>query len=463
MRIFNTLTRQKEEFVPIRDGEVGIYACGPTVYNFFHIGNARPFVVFDTLRRYLLWRGYNVTFVQNFTDIDDKMINRAREENITVPELAQRFIEEYYRDADALGIKRADIAPRATEHIGDIITMIQTLIGKGHAYESDGDVYFSVPSMPEYGKMSAQSLDDLESGARVDVTDRKRNPLDFALWKAQKPNEPAWDSPWGLGRPGWHIECSAMSMKYLGDTFDIHAGGVDLVFPHHVNEVAQSEAATGKPFVHYWMHNGHINVNNQKMSKSLNNFFTVRDIAREYDMMAVRLFLLSAQYRSPINFSEEMIEQATNALTRIRNAMELLLRTQGLDDDAGEAEHLLIESLPIYRKRFIEAMDDDLNTADALGVVFELVREANISFASGGSGEGAKSTLSMLQELLGVLGIDAQQHKEDIPKEIVALAEKRMQARDNKDYREADRLRDEITALGYMMEDTVQGPVIKKA
>ncbi|MBR0025993.1 MAG: cysteine--tRNA ligase, partial [Clostridia bacterium] len=297
MQIYNTMTRKKEELIPLVPGEIRMYACGPTVYNFFHIGNARPFIVFDTLRRYLEYRGYKVTFVQNFTDIDDKMIKRANEEGITVKELGERFIAEYYTDADALGVERASANPRATEHIGEIIDLVKTLIDKGHAYPTDnGDVYFAVRSYPEYGKLSGQSVDDLESGARIDPTEQKRDPLDFALWKGTKPGEPAWESPWGLGRPGWHIECSAMSMKILGETFDIHGGGQDLIFPHHENEIAQSEAATGKPFARYWMHNGYINVNNQKMSKSLNNFFTVRDIAKEYDLDVVRLFMLSVQY-----------------------------------------------------------------------------------------------------------------------------------------------------------------------
>ena len=462
MKIFNTMTRQKEEFVPVHPGKVGIYACGPTVYNYFHIGNARPFVVFDTLRRYLIWRGFDVTFVQNFTDIDDRMITRANQEGITVKELADRFIKEYYTDADALGIKHANVAPKATEHIGEIIGLIQELIDKGHAYVSEGDVYFSVPSMQGYGALCGQDLGDLEAGARVDVTEKKQDPLDFALWKAEKPGEPSWESPWGKGRPGWHIECSAMSMKYLGKTFDIHAGGVDLVFPHHENEIAQSECATGQKMVNYWMHNGHINVNNQKMSKSANNFFTVRDISQLYDLMAVRLFLLSAQYRSPINYSSDMIEQATNALARIRNAVDLLERTASGQGEKNDAEDALLSQRSQYRERFVAAMDDDLNTADALGAVFEFVREANTVFVNGGSAEGAKKVLAALTELLDVLGIEAAQ-RSDIPAEITELADLRMQARAQKNWQEADRLRAEIAARGYVLEDTKQGPVIKKA
>ena len=463
MKVFNTMTRHKEELIPVTPGQVRIYSCGPTVYNYFHIGNARPFIIFDTLRRYLQWRGMDVTYVQNFTDIDDKMINRANEEGVTVRELADRFIAEYYKDADALGVQRADVAPRATEHIPEIIALIEKLIANGHAYESEGDVYFSVPSLPGYGKLCGQNLEELESGARVDVTEVKRDPLDFALWKAQKPGEPAWESPWGMGRPGWHIECSAMSMKYLGETFDIHCGGVDLTFPHHENEIAQSEGATGKPFARYWMHNGHINVNNQKMSKSLGNFFTVRDIAKEFDLMAVRLFMLGAHYRSPINFSRELIEQATSALARIRNAHELLTRVQQADEPQTPQQAELLEQLPAFRQRFIDAMDDDLNTADALGAIFELVREANAAFAGGGSAQAAKEVLALLDELLGVMGIDPVGKHEQIPQEILDMAQQRVQARAEKNWAEADRLRDAIVAAGYILEDTKQGPVIKRA
>ena len=325
MQIYNTMTRKKEALIPLKPGEISMYVCGPTVYNYFHIGNARPFVVFDTLRRYLEHRGYQVKFIQNFTDIDDKLIRKANEEGCTVQEIADRYIQEYYVDADALGVERATCNPRATEHVQQIIDLVQTLIDKGHAYATDnGDVYFSVRSFPGYGKLSGQSIDDLESGARIDPTEQKRDPLDFALWKGAKPGEPAWPTPWGMGRPGWHIECSAMSMELLGPTFDIHAGGQDLIFPHHENEIAQSEAATGKPFARYWMHNGYINVDNQKMSKSLGNFRLVRDISKEFDLEAVRLFLLGTQYRNPINFSRELVEQSETALTRLRTARKRL-------------------------------------------------------------------------------------------------------------------------------------------
>ena len=382
MQIYNTQTRRKEEFKPIEPGKVRIYCCGPTVYNYFHIGNARPFIVFDTLRRYLEHKGYEVKYVQNFTDIDDKMIRRANEEGITVKELGDRFIKEYYTDADALGIERATVNPRATEHIADIIALIEKLIDKGLAYACDnGDVYYNTQAFPGYGKLCGQNLEDLESGARIDVDPNKRHPMDFAVWKAQKPGEPAWESPWGMGRPGWHIECSAMSMKYLGETLDIHCGGKDLVFPHHENEIAQSEGATGKPFVHYWMHNGFINVDNQKMSKSLGNFFTVRDIAKEFDLEAVRMFMLGAQYRSPINFSREMIEQAKASLDRLYTARDhyLFLLQNAKDGEPGEKELALMEKVKAARDGFDEAMDDDLNTADAMGKMFELVRDANVA------------------------------------------------------------------------------------
>lgn len=463
MKIFNTMTRKKEELVPVHPGEVRIYSCGPTVYNYFHIGNARPFMIFDTLRRYLEYRGYKVTFVQNFTDIDDKMIKRAAEENTTVKALAERFIDAYYEDADALGIRHADVAPRATENMQEIIALIEKLIENGHAYESNGDVYFATRSLKDYGKLSGYDIDELESGARVDVSEIKRDALDFALWKAQKPGEPAWPSPWGPGRPGWHVECSAMSMKYLGETIDIHCGGVDLVFPHHENEIAQSEGATGKPFAKYWMHNGHININNQKMSKSAGNFFTVRDIAKEFDLMAVRLFMLSAHYRSPINFSRELIEQAASALKRIENAVELLERmaAQG-NAQPGAGEEKLLADLPGYETRFQQAMDDDLNTADALSAVFDLIREANTVYAKGGSAEGAGQALAMLQKLLDVLGLKADR-EETIPQEILDMADQRQQARQAKQWQRADELRDEIQKRGFVLEDTPQGPVVKKA
>ena len=465
MQIYNTQSRKKEEFVPIEPGKVSIYCCGPTVYNYFHIGNARPFIVFDTLRRYFEHKGYEVKYVQNFTDIDDKMIRRANEEGITVKELGERFIEEYYKDADALGIERATVNPKATEHIPEIIAMIEKLVAKGLAYPCDnGDVYYNTQAFPGYGKLCGQNLEDLESGARIDVDPNKKHPMDFALWKAQKPGEPAWDSPWGKGRPGWHIECSAMSTKYLGETIDIHCGGKDLVFPHHENEIAQSEGATGKPFVHYWMHNGFINVDNQKMSKSLGNFFTVRDISKEFDLEAVRMFMLGAHYRSPINFSREMIEQAKASLDRLYTARDhyAFLLENAKDGEMGEKENDLLAKVQAAREGFDAAMDDDLNTADAIGKLFELVRAANAGLDEHSPKAAVKAVLDTLDELAGVLGILSRKTSADDAK-VQELLAQRAEARANKNWAESDRLRDEITKLGYILKDTKQGQQISKA
>jgi cysteinyl-tRNA synthetase len=459
LKIYNTLSRKKEEFVPVSEGEAKIYACGPTVYNYFHIGNARPFVVFDTLRRYLAYRGYRVTFVQNFTDVDDKMINRAREEDTTVKELGERFITEYFKDAQGLNILPADIHPKATEHIEDIIAIIQKLIDKGLAYAVDGDVYYNVAGFEGYGKLSGQSLDELKMGARVDVGDVKKDPMDFALWKAKKEGEISWQSPWGEGRPGWHIECSAMSMRYLGPTFDIHGGGMDLIFPHHENEIAQSEGATGVPFAKYWMHNGYINVDNKKMSKSLGNFFTVRDIAKDYDLAVVRMFLLSAQYRSPINFSRELMEQSKAAFERIKNCRENLkfIMEKGSDGDTGDIGSIIAK----YETRFIDAMDDDLNTADALGGIFEMVKEFNLYFTANNSKAAAKESLAALDKLLAVMGL-IQKEDDTLPEEVVKLLNERMDARKQKDFKKSDELRDAIKAQGYEVKDTPEGPKITK-
>jgi cysteinyl-tRNA synthetase len=462
MQIYNTMTRKKEELVPLVPGQISMYACGPTVYNYFHIGNARPFIVFDTLRRYLEYRGYTVKFVQNFTDIDDKMIRRANEEGTTVRELGERFIKEYYHDADALGVQRATVNPRATEHIKEIIDLVRTLIEKGHAYATpEGDVYFSVRSFSGYGKLSGQNIDDLENGARVDPDEAKRDPLDFALWKAEKPGEPSWDSPWGKGRPGWHIECSAMSMSILGETFDIHGGGQDLIFPHHENEIAQSEAATGHTFARYWMHNGYINVDNQKMSKSLGNFFTVREIAQEFDLEAVRMFMLSVQYRNPVNFSRELIQQAESALERLRTAKERLdeapTASAGTDEDAA-----FLTQLDEFKTRFCDAMDDDLNTADALGVLFDFARASN-TFVSEPRGEAAlKRARALYAELTGVLGLLQHEKAEKFPKEALALLEERQAARKAKDFSRADAIRGALKDMGYAVEDTANGPKLKK-
>jgi cysteinyl-tRNA synthetase len=462
MQIYNTMTRKKEELIPLVPGQISMYACGPTVYNYFHIGNARPFIVFDTMRRYLEYRGYKVRFVQNFTDIDDKMIRRANEEGTTVKALGERYIAEYYHDADALGVRRASVNPRATEHIEEIIALVGSLIEKGNAYATpEGDVYFSVRSFPDYGKLSGQNIDDLENGARVDPDEAKRDPLDFALWKAEKPGEPSWDSPWGKGRPGWHIECSAMSMSILGETFDIHGGGQDLIFPHHENEIAQSEAATGHPFARYWMHNGYINVDNQKMSKSLNNFFTVRDIAKEFDLEAVRMFMLSVQYRNPVNFSRDMILQAQSALERLRTAKERLAEAQSA---AGETDQdaAFLAQLDEFKARFCEAMDDDLNTADAIGVLFDFARAAN-TFVTEPRGRAAiEAGYTLFSELTGVLGLLIREKTDAFPAEATELLNERQAARKAKNFARADEIRDALKDMGFTVEDTANGPKLKK-
>lgn len=461
------MTRKKETLVPIHEGKVGIYACGPTVYNFFHIGNARPFITFDVLRRQLEREGYEVTFVQNFTDIDDKMIRRANEEGITVRELGEKFIAEYFTDARALGIRPATVHPKATEHMKEIIDLISRLIENGKAYAVPaGDVYYRVSAFPGYGKLSGQSVEDREMGAseRLNVETDKEAPADFALWKAQKPGEPAWDSPWGPGRPGWHIECSAMSMKYLGETFDIHCGGKDLLFPHHENEIAQSEGATGKTYVHYWMHNGFINVDGEKMSKSLNNFFTVRDIAKEYDLEAVRLFMLSAHYRSPINFSREQIEAANASLNRMytaRNNLKFFLeKAPYREPDAAETEFM--DRLKQTEAKFDAAMDDDMNTADAIGAIFELIRDANVSLTADSSKKAVESALNSLKALTDVLGLLARE-EDELPEDIRKMVDERAEARKNKDWKRSDELRDAIKAAGYILEDTKQGQKVRKS
>ena len=461
MRLYNTLTRKKEEFKPLDEKEVRMYSCGPTVYNYFHIGNARPFIIFDTLRRYLEYRGYNVKFVQNFTDIDDKMIKRAQEENITVKELADKFIQEYFVDAKGLGIKEATVHPKATENIDAIIDIISKLEKKGFAYSVDGDVYFSTRRFKEYGKLSHQSLEDLELGSRIDVDERKEDPMDFVLWKAQKPGEPAWDSPWGKGRPGWHIECSAMANKYLSDTIDIHSGGQDLIFPHHENEIAQSEAANGKPFARYWIHNGFINVNGEKMAKSRGNFFTVRDIANTFDYEVIRFFMLSAHYRSPINFSEDLLEQAQNGLERIYNCLDNLeyLTKNAAAMEMTESERELRDRLIGLKEKFIDAMDDDLNTADALAAVFDIVKESNTNINAGNnpSKEIIEYAYSLIKELGGVLGIAQKKQDKSIDSEIQELINKRQQARKEKDWNTADEIRDRLKDMGIILEDTPQG------
>ncbi len=459
MKVYNTLTRKKEELIPLKEGEIKMYSCGPTVYNYFHIGNARPFIMFDLLRRYLEYRGYKVKFVQNFTDIDDKVIKKANDENTTYNEIAERYIKEYFTDAEGLKIKKADVHPRASENIDEIIDIVKTLVDKGYAYEAGGDVYFRTRAFKEYGKLSHQNLDELEAGARVDVREHKEDPMDFALWKAAKPGEPFWHSPWGDGRPGWHIECSAMARKYLGETIDIHSGGVDLCFPHHENEIAQSECANGKPFAHYWLHNAFLNIDNQKMSKSLGNFFTVRDAAEAYGYDAIRFFMVSAHYRTPLNYSKESLEQAQAALARINAALSNLrfLSEKGAEGEMTPAEKTSFEGFGKYRDSFCEAMDDDLNSADAVAVIFELIREVNTLCAEKDVTKVyAEEALKMVTELCSVLSI-GETETDDIGNDIKQLIEKRQQARKEKNYAEADRIRDELKARGIVLEDTPQG------
>ncbi len=467
MKLYNTMTNKKEEFVPINKDKVMMYSCGPTVYNYFHIGNARPFIIFDTLRRYLEYRGYKVKFVQNFTDIDDKMINKANDLGITVGELADRYIREYFTDADGLGIHRATVHPRATENIDSIIKIIEKLIDNGYAYNVNGDVYYSTKKFKEYGKLSHQPLEDLESGARIDINEDKRDPMDFAVWKKQKPGEPVWDSPWGPGRPGWHIECSAMANKYLADTIDIHSGGRDLIFPHHENEIAQSEAANGCAFANYWVHNGYINIDNQKMSKSLGNFFTVRDVAKEFDYEVIRFFMLSAHYRSPINFSKDLMESSKSALDRIYNCLETLKFLSGTAENAGlkDSERDFIDSLSARKDEFIAAMDDDLNTADAISVLFEIVSDANVNLAADKkpSKQAANAAYDLLKELGGVLGLLEREKEDKIPAEVEALLDERAAARKAKDWAKSDEIRDRLAEMGYTVKDTRQGQqLIKK-
>jgi len=461
MRIYNTLTRKKEEFVPIDKNEVKMYSCGPTVYDYFHIGNARPFIIFDTMRRYLEYKGYTVKFVQNFTDIDDKMINRANKEGITVKELGERFINEYFTDATALGIQKATVHPKATENIDAIIDIVKKLEEKGYAYNVDGNVYFSAKKFSEYGKLSKQPLEDLEAGARIDVNEHKNDAMDFALWKAQKEGEPAWESPWGMGRPGWHIECSAMANKYLGETIDIHSGGQDLVFPHHENEVAQSECANGKPFANYWMHNGYININNQKMSKSLGNFFTVRDILKQYDAEVVRFFMLSAHYRNPINFSDVLMEQSKSAVERVYTCIDNLnfLLQNSEDRELNATENEYSQKLDQFKQKFINAMDDDLNTADAISVIFDIVYTANTDLSN--EGKNAKQiiikTLDTIKELGAVLGLFNKSEKKSLDAEIEAMIEERNKARAEKNWAKADEIRDKLKQMHIVLKDTPMG------
>ena len=456
MRIYNTLTRKKEEFIPIDKDNVRMYSCGPTVYDYFHIGNARPFIVFDTMRSYLEYIGYRVTFVQNFTDVDDKMIKRANAEGITVKELGERFIAEYYKDAEAIGVKRATIHPKATENIDAIIDTISRLEENGYAYNKDGNVYFSTKKFTGYGKLSKQPLEELELGARIDVTEDKNDPMDFALWKAKKPGEPFWQSPWGEGRPGWHIECSAMANKYLGATIDIHSGGQDLIFPHHENEIAQSECANCKPFANYWMHNGYINIDGKKMSKSLGNFFTVRDILKEYDGEIVRFFMLSAHYRSPINFADTLMEQARSAVERVYTCIDNLEFLLGSAEDK-ECDAALREKLEECRGKFRAAMDDDLNTADAIAAIFDIVYLSNTEITSASGKAAIELALSLIRELGGVLGLFTKQQNRSLDAEVEELIEKRQAARAAKDWATADAIRDKLKEMNIVLKDTPDG------
>lgn len=465
MKLYNTLTRKKEEFVPIEEGKVKMYVCGPTVYNYIHIGNARPFIIFDTLRRYLEYRGLEVTYVQNFTDVDDKIIKRGHEEEMTSEEVANKYIDEYFVDADALGIKRANVHPRVTDNIQQIIDFVKELESKGYAYEVNGDVYFDTKKFNGYGKLSRQNQDELEAGSRIEVNTQKRHPMDFVLWKSKKEGEPGWSSPWGEGRPGWHIECSVMSNRYLGETIDIHAGGQDLAFPHHENEIAQSEARSGKTFSNYWVHNGYININNEKMSKSKGNFFTVRDISQKYDLEIVRFFMLSAHYRNPVNFSDEMLSQARSGLERLYNAKDKLEFTISnlKESSITENEKILSDELNSYKGKFINAMEDDLNTADAISAIFELSKFINSNVNENSSLEFAKMCLNEFIELTNVLNIVNKKNNDILDEEIEDLIQKRVDAKKNKNFKLADDIREELLNRGIVLEDTRQGTKWKRA
>ncbi len=463
MQIYNTMTRRKEELVPVTEGTVKIYCCGPTVYNLIHIGNARALCVFDTLRRYLEFRGYKVLYVQNFTDVDDKIIKKANELGKTSSEVSENAIKEYFTDAEGLNVRRADVHPKVTENMDIIIDIVKTLVDKGFAYEADGDVYFETSKFPEYGKLSHQPLDDLKAGARIEVGEKKRDPMDFAVWKAAKPGEPYWDSPFGKGRPGWHIECSAMSRHYIGDTIDIHGGGSDLIFPHHENEIAQSECATGCRLANIWMHNGMLNVDNKKMAKSAGNFFLVRDMADKYGYEPIRFMLLSVHYRSQLNYTVDVIESCKAALSRLYTCRDTMERVLGAAKD-GDASQSTLEDVKTAREDFIKAMDDDFNTADGIAAVFELVRRINTAMNSPEITKGdIKAYSEEFTALTNVLGLMYNKNDDEIPAEVNELIEQRKAARKAKNFALADELRDKITALGYIVEETRQGTVVKKA
>ncbi len=463
MKILNTLTRRKEEFVPINEGKVGIYVCGPTVYDYIHIGNARPMIVFDTLRRYLEYKGYDVNYVSNFTDVDDKIIKRANEEGVDASVISERYIAEVKKDMAALNVREATTHPKATEEIPDMIEMVKTLIEKGYAYEVNGTVYFRTRKFKDYGKLSKKNIDDLRSGNRdllVSGVDEKEDPLDFVLWKPKKEGEPSWPSPWGDGRPGWHLECSVMSKKYIGDVIDIHAGGEDLVFPHHENEIAQSEAANGTEFARYWMHNGFLKINNEKMSKSLGNFFTVREIAEKYPLQVIRFFMLSAHYRSPLNFSADLVEASKNGLERILTAVDRLKSISGTD---GEKDKAVAEEMDAFVKKYEAAMDDDLNTADAISVIFELVKYANVNVTEESTKATVELVLNTVTKLCDILGIITEKKEEILDSDIEALIEERQAARKAKNFARADEIRDQLSDMGIILEDTREGVKWKRA
>lgn len=463
MKILNTLTRRKEEFVPINEGKVGIYVCGPTVYDYIHIGNARPMIVFDTLRRYLEYKGYDVNYVSNFTDVDDKIIKRANEEGVDASVISERYIAEVKKDMAALNVREATTHPKATEEIPDMIEMVKTLIEKGYAYEVNGTVYFRTRKFKDYGKLSKKNIDDLRSGNRdllVSGVDEKEDPLDFVLWKPKKEGEPSWPSPWGDGRPGWHLECSVMSKKYIGDVIDIHAGGEDLVFPHHENEIAQSEAANGTEFARYWMHNGFLKINNEKMSKSLGNFFTVREIAEKYPLQVIRFFMLSAHYRSPLNFSADLVEASKNGLERILTAVDRLKSISGTE---GEVDKAVADEMDAFVKKYEAAMDDDLNTADAISVIFELVKYANVNVTEESTKATVELVLNTVTKLCDILGIITEKKKEILDSDIEALIEERQSARKAKNYARADEIRDQLSDMGIILEDTREGVKWKRA
>ncbi|UOE94231.1 cysteine--tRNA ligase [Alkalihalobacillus sp. LMS39] len=456
--MYNTLTRKKEKFVPIEQGKVKMYVCGPTVYNYIHIGNARPAIIFDVVRRYLEYRGYDVTFISNFTDVDDKLIKAANELGEDVLTIANRFIEAYHEDTCALGVKTADHHPRVTETMDEIIEFIKQLIDKGFAYEVEGDVYYKTRAFKQYGKLSDQSIEDLQSGARIEIGQRKQDPLDFALWKSAKENEIAWESPWGLGRPGWHIECSAMVKKYLGETIDIHAGGQDLAFPHHENEIAQSEALTGKTMANYWLHNGYIKIDNEKMSKSLGNFVLVHDIIQQHSPDVVRFFMLTAHYRSPINFSEELLISAKSSLDRLKTTFTNVKHRLSESADLAVEKENWLEKGEELKARFIKEMDDDFNTANAITVMFDTAKEANVYLREQQTSKDVlQSFLSLLEEMGSVLGFSLEEQTELLDEEIESLIEERNQARKDKNFELADKIRDQLKEQGIVLEDTAQG------